>query len=177
MTGNAALTDFGSSEPEPVAPEPTTLEDRLLEPVSPTIGLRLISRVSDAPGPRDTSRDRYLFRDKNDRWFILHQSPKASENAHVRWVYLPDDKPTRFARVGLEGRSAIGYDYINRSEAPSPIRTAVTAKELASDWAGSSFECFNCGGVFESQLDHAVHCWEEHPSIPTPGQLRLEREG
>lgn len=176
MTGNAALTDFGSSEPEPVAPEPTTLEDRLLEPVSTTIGLRLIDHVPATSDSDDTNRDRYLFRDEHDRWFVLHQSASASEDDHVRWVYLPEDYSVRFVRFGLKRRSVIGFDYVHRSEAPNPIRTTVTAKELTPNWGGTSYECFSCGDTFDATIDHAVHCWDEHPSTPTPGQICLERE-
>jgi len=175
MTENAVITDFGSPEADPTPPDYPVLEERLLDPISSTLGLRLIAGTNgfNATGK---CRDRYLFRDEHARWFILYPSPNASEHANVRWVYLPDDKPTRFARVGLKRRSAIGYDYVHRPEAPDPIRTTVTANELASKWGDTTYECFTCGHSFDAPLDHAVHCWEEHPSIPTPSQVRLERQ-
>jgi hypothetical protein len=182
MTENAVITDFSSPEADTTPPDYPTLEERLLNPISSTLGLCLLAGAngSNATGkgrPRHPRyRDRYLFRDEHARWFILYPSPKASEHAHVRWVYLPDDKPTRFARVGLKRRSAIGYDYVRSTEAPDPIRTTVTANELASEWGDTTYECFTCGYTFDAPLDHAVHCWEEHPSIPTPSQIRLERE-
>lgn len=78
------------------------------------------------------------------------------------------------ARVGLKRRSAIGYNYVHRTEASNPIRTTATANELASQWGDMTYECFTCGHTFEVPVDHAVRCWEEHPSIPTPSQVRLE---
>lgn len=177
MIGNTTLTDFNSPETDPITPNHTALEDRLLEPISSTLGLRLIAGTSGSTNAMGAYRDRYLFRDEHARWFILYPSPKASERAHVRWVYLPHNKPTGFVRVGLKRGSVIGYDYVRRTEGPDPIRTTVTAKELTSKWADTIYECFTCGRTFDAPLDHAVHCWEEHPSIPTPGQVRLEREG
>jgi hypothetical protein len=175
MTENTVITGFSSPEADPTPPDYPALEERLLKPISSTLGLRLLAGTN-GPDASAKCRDRYLFRDEHARWFILYPSPKASEHAHVRWVYLPDDKLRRFARVGLKRRSTIGYDYVRRIEAPDPIRTTVTANALASKWGETTYGCFTCGHTFDAPLDHAVHCWEEHPSIPTPSQIRLERE-
>lgn len=175
MTENTVITDFDTPKADPCPSDHPAVEERLLEPISSTLGLRLLvsTDYSDATGK---CRDRYLFRDEHARWFILYPSPKASEHAHVRWVYLPDDKPTRFAQVGLKRRNAVGYDYVCRTEAPDPIRTTVTVNEMEPKWGDTIYECFTCGNTFDTPLDHAVHCWDEHPSIPTPSQIRLKQE-
>lgn len=174
MTENTTLSRFTTAETQPADPEPPSLEDRLLVPVSPTLGLRLIPGTGDPFYLKNRGQERYLFRDKHDRWIILQPSAKDSEDAYVRWIYLPDDKPARFARTGLEQRTVVGYDYIHWADSPDPIRTTVTGKELTSSWGETVYECGECGETFEIPLEHALHCWDAHPWIPTPGQVRLE---
>jgi hypothetical protein len=177
MTENATLTAYTSTETEPEDAAPPSLEDRLLAAVSTTLGLRLIPGTGGPFYLKNRGNERYLFRDDHDRWYILQPSAKASEDGYVRWVFLPEDKPTRLARTGLEHRTVVGYDYVRRSEAPDPVETTVTAKELTSSWCETTYECGACGEDFDEPLNHALHCWENHPWIPSPGQVRLEVEG
>ncbi|WP_256736999.1 hypothetical protein [Haloferax volcanii] len=72
-----------------------TLEERLLSPISPSVGLRLIPGQGDPLYLQNRGTERYLFRDDHGRWFIIQPSAKNSEDAFVRWVYLPDNKPKR----------------------------------------------------------------------------------
>lgn len=177
MTENATLAAYTSTETESEDSAPPSLEDRLLAAVSTTLGLRLIPGTGDPFYLKNRGKERYLFRDDHDRLYILHPSAKASEDGYVRWVFLPEDKPTRLARTGLEHRTVVGYDYVRRSEAPDPVKTTVTTKELTSSWCETTYECGACGEDFDEPLNHALHCWENHPWIPSPGQVRLEVEG
>jgi len=94
------------------------LEERLLTPISPSVGLRLIPGRGDPLYLQNRGTERYLFRDEHNRWFILQPSAKDSEAAFVRWVYLPADRPERLAQSALRRRTVIGYDYVQRSAAP-----------------------------------------------------------
>jgi hypothetical protein len=176
MTENTTLTAYTSTETESEEPTPPSLEDRLLGAVSTTLGLRLIPGTGDPFYLQNRGKERYLFRDEYDRWYILQPSAKDSEDGYVRWVFLPDEKPARLARTAIEQRTVIGYDYVRRAKAPAPVETTVTAKELTSSWGETTYECGACGEDFAEPLNHALHCWDEHPWIPTPGQVRLERE-
>jgi hypothetical protein len=177
MTENATLAAYTSTETEPEDAAPPSLEDRLLGAVSTTLGLRLIPGTGDPFYLKNRGRERYLFRDDHDRWYILQPSAKASEEGYVRWIFLPEDKPTCLARTGLEHRTVVGYDYVHRSEAPDPVETTVTAKELTTSWGRTTYECGSCGEDFDEPLEHALHCWEKHPWIPSPRQVRLKVEG
>ncbi|SDY31871.1 hypothetical protein SAMN04487946_11128 [Halobellus clavatus] len=176
MMENAILAAYTSTETEPEDTASPSLEERLLAAVSTTLGLRLIPGTGEPFYLKNRGKERYLFRDDHAHWYILQPSAKASEEAYVRWVFLPEDKPTYLARTGLEHHTVVGYDYVRRFEAPDPVETTVTAKELTVRWGETTYECGGCGEDFDESLDHALHCWEEHPWIPTPGQIRLERE-
>jgi len=176
MTGNAALTDFEWAAVEPEEPDPPSLEDRLLEPVSTDLGLRLIPGQGDPFYMKNRGEERYLFRDEHDRWFIIQPSAKDSEDEYIRWVFLPDNEPLQIARIGIEQRTVIGYDYVRRSEAPEPVESTATAMFLTARWEKTTYECGACGDEFAEPIDHALHCWEEHPWIPKPGQVRLDHE-
>ena len=171
MTHEATLNDF---EPEKPLDETCSLalEDRLLTPISPTVGLRLIPGRGDQFYLQNHGTERYLFRDEHDRWFVLQPSAKASEDAVVRWVYLPEDRPERLARSALRRRTVIGYDYVRRSAAPDPFRSTVTAMFVAEHWPETTYECGSCETRFETARDHAVYCWEAHPWVPNPEQVR-----
>jgi len=66
MTGEATLDDF---ETENSAGESNslTLEERLLTPISPSIGLRVIAGRGDPLYLQNRGTERYLFRDDHDR--------------------------------------------------------------------------------------------------------------
>ena len=174
MTDEATLDDF---KPENSAGESRslTLEERLLTPISPSVGLRLIPGRGNPVSLQNRGTERYLFRDEHDRWFILQPSAKASEEAFVRWVYLPDDKPERLARATLRRRTVIGYDYVRRAAAPSPVRSTVTAMFVAERWPETTYECGSCEALFDSARNHALHCWNAHPWVPNPEQVRRRR--
>ena len=152
------------------------LEDRLLSPISSSVGLRLISGRGDPFYLQNRGTERYLFRDEYDRWFILQPSAKDSEDAFVRWVYLPEDRPERLAQSALRRRTVIGYDYVRRSAAPDPIRSTVTAMFVTERWHETIYECGSCEALFDTARDHALHCWEAHPWVPNPEQVRRNRQ-
>jgi hypothetical protein len=90
-------------------------------------------------------------------------------------VYLPDERPREVAERVAEGRRLDGHEFVAWEDAPSPVDTTVTAMFIAGvTRAGITVECGSCGDMVESQKAHAVHCWEEHPWVPKPGQVRLE---
>ena len=126
MTAKATLDDF-EGETSSGESGSLTLEERLLTPISPSIGLRVIAGRGDPLYLQNRGTERYLFRDDHDRWFILQPSAKDSEEAFVRWVYLPADRPERLAQSALRRRTVIGYDYVQWSAAPDPVRSTVTA--------------------------------------------------
>ena len=130
---------------------------------------------SDSVYLQNRGTGRYLFRDNHERWFILQASAKKSVDAFVRWVYLPDNKPAEIARTAMRQRTVIGYRYVQWSEAPEPASTTVTAMFVSEPWPDDTYECGSCGAEFESPRAHALHCWESHPWIPTPKQVRLHR--
>jgi hypothetical protein len=98
MTGEATLDDF-ETETSSGESRSLSLEERLLTPISPSIGLRVIPGHGDPLYLQNRGTERYLFRDDHDRWFILQPSAKDSEEAFVRWV-----SPSRPARTA----SAVG---------------------------------------------------------------------
>jgi len=91
-------------------------------------------------------------------------------------VYLPVDRPERLARSALRRRTVIGYDYVRRSAAPGPIRSTVTAMFVTERWPGTTYECGSCEALFDSARDHALHCWDAHPWVPNPEQVRRRRQ-
>ena len=175
MTGEATLDEF---ETETSSGESTslTLEERLLTPISPSIGLRVIPGRGDPLYLQNRGRERYLFRDDHDRWFILQPSAKDSEDRFVRWVYLPADRPERLAQSALRQRTVIGYDYVRRSAAPDPIRSTVTAMFVTERWPETIYECGSCEALFDTAREHALHCWDVHPWVPNPEQVRRRRQ-
>jgi uncharacterized C2H2 Zn-finger protein len=174
MTGKATLDDFEVEKPSDES-RSLTLEERLLTPISPSVGLRLIPGRGDPLSLQNRGAERYLFRDDHDRWFILQPSAKDSEQAFVRWVYLPEDRPKRLARSALHRRTVIGYDYVRRSSAPDPIRSTVTAMFVTERWPETTYECGSCEALFDTARDHALHCWDAHPWVPNPEQVRRRR--
>ena len=175
MTVEVTLDEFeaetSSGESSSIA-----LEDRLLSPISPSVGLRLIPGRGDPLYLQNRGTERYLFRDEHDRWFIMQPSAKASEAAFVRWVYLPADKPDRLARSALRRRTVIGYDYVRQSATPDPVRTTVTAMFVTERWPETTYECGSCEALFDTPREHALHCWDAHPWVPNPEQVRRHRQ-
>ena len=100
MTVEATLNDF-ETETSSGESSSLTLEERLLKPISPSVGLRVIPGRGDPFYLQNRGTERYIFRDERGRWFILQPSAKDSEEVFVRWVYLPADRPERLARDDL----------------------------------------------------------------------------
>ena len=175
MTHEATLDDF---EAENTSDEsrPLALEERLLTPISPSVGLRLIPGRGDPLYLQNRGTERYLFRDEHDRWFILQPSAKDSEETYVRWVYLPDNRPERLAQSALRRRTVIGFDYVQRSDAPDPIRSTVTAMFVTERWPETTYECGSCGALYDTAREHALHCWDAHPWVLNPEQVRQRRQ-
>ena len=76
MTGKATLDDFEVEKPSDES-RSLTLEERLLTPISPSVGLRLIPGRGDPFYLQNRSTERYLFRDEHGRWFILKRRRKT----------------------------------------------------------------------------------------------------
>jgi len=117
--------------------------------------------------------ERYLVRDGHERWFILQPSAKESVDGFVRLVYLPENKPAEVARTAMRQRTVLGYRYVQQSEAPKPVATTVTAMFVSEPCPEDTYACGSCGDKFESPRAHALHCWEDHPWVPNPEQVRL----
>ena len=133
----------------------------------PVAAIRSPSRIEGQSG---------IFRDEHDRWFILQPSAKDSKKAFVRWVYLPEDRPERLARSALRRWTVVGYDYVRRSAAPNPVRSTVTAMLVTERWPETTYECGSCEALFDTARDHALHCWDAHPWVPNPEQVRRRRQ-
>ena len=131
--------------------------------MSPSIGLRVIPGRGDPLYLQNRGTERYLFRDGHDRWFILQPSAKDSEQAFVRWVYLPADRHEQLAGSALRRQTVIGYDDVWRSAAPDPIRSTVTAMFVTERWPETTYECGSCEALFDMARDHTLHCWDAHP--------------
>jgi hypothetical protein len=176
VTTNARLDEFTAEEDSDNQPErdPSVVE-RLFDPISPAQGLRLIPGQGDPVYLQNRGTERYLFRDAHERWFILQPSAKESVDDFVRWVYLPDGKPAEIARTAIRQRTVRGYRYVQRSGAPEPVGTTVTAMYVSEPWPDDVYECGSCGAEFESPRAQALHCWEDHPWVPNPEQVRLRR--
>ena len=104
MTGEATLDEFETETSSGESPS-LTLEERLLTPISPSIGLRVIPGRGDPLYLQNRGTEQYLFRDAHDRWFILQPTAKDSEYGFVRWVYLPADRPERMVQSALRRRT------------------------------------------------------------------------
>jgi len=170
MTQKATLEHFATNTSSDS--HSLTLEERLLTPISPSVGLRLIPGQGDPLYLQNRGTERYLFRDDHGRWFIIQPSAKNSEDAFVRWVYLPDNKPKRLAQSALHQRTVIGYDYVRRSDAPDPVQSTVTAMFVTERWPEMTYECGSCEARFDTARDHTLHCWDAHPWVPNPEQVR-----
>ena len=155
----------------PSEPSAPSLVDRLLEPISPTLGLRLIPGDGDPFYLQNRGTEQYLFRDEHSRWVILQPSADRSDE-FVRWVYLPNDKPQTVARTAIRQRTVIGYDYVRQTDAPDPAHSTVTAMFVADRRPDTSVNCGSCGASFETTGNHALHCWGAHPWVPKPAQVR-----
>ena len=100
MTTNASLDEFvAEADSDSQTDDDSSVVDQLLKPVSPSLGLQLVPGRGDPLYLQNTGTERYLFRDNHERWFILQPSAKKSVDNFVRWVYLPEDKPTEIART------------------------------------------------------------------------------
>jgi len=120
---NASLDEFvAEADSDSRTDDDPSVVDQLLKPVSPSLGLRLVPGRGDPIYLQNRGNGRYLFRDDRERWFILQPSAKKSVDDFVRWVYLPEDKPTEIARTAMGQRTVLGYRYVTRSEAPSRWR-------------------------------------------------------
>lgn len=176
MTTNASLDEFvAGADSDSRSDDDLSVVNRLLKPISRSLGLRLIPGRGDPMYLQNRGTERYLFRDDHERWFILQPSAKKSVDDFVRWVYLPEDKPAEIARTAMRQRTVIGYRYVTRSEAPEPVATTVTAMFVSESRPEDTYECGSCGAEFESPRPHALHCWESHPWVPNPEQVRLRR--
>lgn len=175
MTGEATLDDF-EAEKSCGESSSITLEERILAPISPSTGLQVIPGRGDPLYLQNRGRERYLFRDDHDRWFIFQPSAKDSEDGFVRWVYLPADRPEQLAQSALRQQTVIGYDYVRRSVAPDPIRSTVTAMFVTERWPETIYECGSCEALFDTAREHALHCWDVHPWVPNPEQVRRRRQ-
>lgn len=174
VTTNASLDEFETeSGSDSQLDDDPSVVDRLLEPISPSLGLRLIPGHGDPMYLRNRGTERYVFRDDHERWFILQPSAKESVDGFARWVYLPEGKPAEIVWTGLRQRTVIGYRYVQRNEAPEPRATTVTAMFVSEPWSDATYKCGSCGREFDSPQSHARHCWEAHPWVPNPEQVRL----
>ena len=171
MNRDARLGEFTSDEEGSSEPSTPSLVKRLLAPIGPTLGLRLVPGDGDLFSLQNQGRERYLFRDEHGRWLVLQPSADRSDE-FVRWVYLPDDKPQTVARTALRQRTVIGYDYVQRADAPDPAQTTVTAKFVADRFPESTIKCGSCGASFETTGNHALHCWDARPWVSKPAQVR-----
>ncbi|PAU81477.1 hypothetical protein CK500_14330 [Halorubrum salipaludis] len=174
---NASLDEFvAEADSDSRTDDDPSVVDQLLKPVSPSLGLRLVPGRGDPIYLQNRGTERYLFRDDHERWFILQPSAKKSVDDFVRWVYLPEDKPTEIARTAMGQRTVLGYRYVTRSEAPEPVATTVTAMFVSEPWPDATYECGSCSREFDSPHSHARHCWEAHPWVPNPEQVRVRRD-
>lgn len=53
--------------------------------------------------------------------------------------------------------------------------TTVTAMVVSEPWPDAPYECGSYGTAFDSPQAHALHCWEAHPWVPNPEQVRFQR--
>ena len=134
-----------------------------MKPVSPSLGLQPVPGRGDPIYLQNTETERYLFRDDHERWFILQPSAKKSVDNFVRWVYLPEDKPTEMVRTSMGQRTVLGYGYVTRSEAPEPVATTVTAMFVSKLYPEDTYERGSCSAEVESPRSHSFHCCESHP--------------
>jgi hypothetical protein len=107
---------------------------------------------------------------------VLTPSATDGTDKWVKWVYLPPDYPEEIISTGRERRTHIGFDYVHRDEVPDPSEITVTGMYVGRRFSGSTYECGSCGTVFEEAIDHARHCWNEHPTVDLPEQLRLTHD-
>lgn len=119
--------------------------------------------------------EHYLIRDSHDRWLIPQPSAKKSVDEFVRWVGFPEDEPTKIARTALRQPIAVGYNSVRQSDAPDPVQTTMTAMFVSEPWPDATHECRSCVKVFASPKTDTPHCWEAHPWMPNPEQVRLRQ--
>lgn len=46
---------------------------------------------------------------------------------------------------------------------------------VSEPWPDATYEWGSCGAAFDSPQAHALHCWEAHPWVPNPEQVRIQR--
>ena len=63
-------------------------------------------------------------------------------------------------------------NYVQQADAPEPVHSPVTAMVVADRRPDTSVKCGSCEASFETTTDHALHCWESHPLVPKPAQVR-----
>nr|WP_233741105.1 hypothetical protein [Halobaculum saliterrae] len=42
-------------------------------------------------------------------------------------------------------------------------------------WPETAYECGSCEALFDTAREHALHCWDAHPWVPNPEQVRRRR--
>jgi len=86
---------------------------------------------------------------------------------------------TRISRPSMERMrplSASTNDYVQRSAASDPVRSTVTAMFVTERWTETAYECGSCEALFDTTQEHALHCWDAHPWVPNPEQVRCRRK-
>ena len=102
MTTNASLDEFvAEADSDSRTDDDQSVVNRLLKPVSPSLGLQLVPGRGDPIYLQNRGTERYLFQDDHERWFILQPSAKKSVDDFVRWVYLPEEKRAEVARTAM----------------------------------------------------------------------------
>jgi hypothetical protein len=47
---------------------------------------------------------------------------------------------------------------------------------VTEPWPETPYECGSCEALFDTAQEHALHCWDDHPWVPNPEQVRCRRE-
>lgn len=72
--------------------------------------------------------------------------------------------------------SASTNDYVQRSAASDPVRSTVTTMFVTERWPEIAYECGSCEALFDTAQEHTRHCWNAHPWILNPEQVRYRRK-
>jgi len=43
-------------------------------------------------------------------------------------------------------------------------------------WPETAYECGSCEALFDTAQEHTHHCWDAHPWVPNPEQVRCRRK-
>lgn len=136
MTDEVTLDEF-EAETSSRKSHSLALDERLLTPISPFVGLRLLPGRGDPLYLQNRGTERYLFRDEHDRWFILQPSAKDSEEAYVRWGISPGGQARTAGTVGtsstdsdrLRLRSAVGCTRPGQIDGDRDVRHRTLARD------------------------------------------------